>query len=177
MVQPYTSRYVPADILTIHHYIFGQLKVHQSGLMGMLSDTTSSYVEVDDASMAMIHKSDKVINYTPMLWMVKSQVVVVCLNKRDYVGLQGILRGGYGRLQPYPVQVTTSSYDISGTLEWSGRFEFSSLISEGTNPFFMLTDTVVTAPLFPALHIESPVALVNRNFLETFMLVKKSDEG
>jgi hypothetical protein len=177
MVQPYTSRYVPADVLTIHHYIFGQLKVHQSGLMGMLSDTTSSYMEVDDASMAMIHKSDKVINYTPVLWMVKSQVVVVCLNKRDYVGLQGILRGGYGRLQPYPVQITTSSYDISGTLEWSGRFEFSALISEGTNPFFLLTDTVVTAPLFPALHIEAPVALVNRNFLETFMLVKKSGEG
>jgi hypothetical protein len=177
MVQPYTSRYVPADVLTIHHYIFGQLKVHQSGLMGMLSDTTSSYVEVDDASMAMIHKSDKVINYTPVLWMVKSQVVVVCLNKRDYVGLQGILRGGYGRLQPYPVQITTSSYDISGTLEWSGRFEFSALITEGTNPFFLLTDTVVTAPLFPALHIEAPVALVNRNFLETFMLVKKSGEG
>ena len=177
MTLPLAPRYVPAEILTTHNYIFGQLKVPQSGLMGMLSDTTSSYLEVDDASMAMIHKPDKVISYTPVLWMVKARAVAVCLNKYDYAGLQGIMRGGFSRLMPYPVQITTPTYDISGTLEWSGRFEFPALITEGTNAFFILTESVVTAPLFPALHLETPVALVNRAFLETLIVVKKSGEG
>lgn len=177
MVQSLAPRYVPADVLTTHHYIFGQLKVPQSGLMGMLSDTTSSYLEIDDASMAMIHKPDKVINYTPVMWMVKGQVAAVCLGKFEYAGLQGIMRGGFSRLLPYPVQITTPTYDISGTLEWSGRFEFSALMSEGTNAFFVLTESVVTAPLFPALRIETPVALINRTFLETLIVVKKSGEG
>lgn len=177
MALPLTPRYVPAEILTTHHYIFGQLKVPQSGLMGMLSDTTSSYLEVDDANMAMIHKPDKVINYAPVLWMVKLQVSAVCLNKYDYAGLQGIMRGGFSRLLPYPVQITTPTYDITGTLEWSGRFEFPALMTEGTNAFFLITETVITAPLFPALRVETPVALINRGFLETLIVVKKSGES
>lgn len=176
MALPLAPRYVPAEILTTHHYIFGQLKVPQSGLMGMLSDTTSSFLEVDDASMAMIHKPDKVINYIPVLWMVKQQVAAVFLSKYEYAGLQGIMRGGFSRLLPYPVLITTSTYDISGTLEWSGRFEFPALMSEGTNAFFLLTESVATSPLFPALHIEAPVALINRNFLETLQIEKKSSD-
>jgi len=145
--------------------------------MGMLSDTTSSHLEIDDASVAMILKPDKVINYTPVMWMVKARVVAVCLGKYEYAGLQGIMRGGFGRLLPYPVQITTATYDISGTLEWSGRFEFPALMTEGTNAFFVLTESVVTAPFFPALRVETPVALVNRNYLETLVVLKKSGES
>ena len=169
-----TGRFIPADLLTSHHYIFGQLKVTHSGLMGMFSDVTNSYIEVDDASLAHVYKPANVLNYTPVVWMVKAQVVMVCLSKREYVGLQGIMRGGYSRLFPYPVQITTSTFDITGTLEWSGRFEFSALMSEGTNAFFMLYNVAVTSTLFPALHMEAPAALMNRSFLETLVVVKRS---
>jgi hypothetical protein len=173
-MQPFAPRLIPAEFLTTHHYIFGQCKVPQSGLMGMLSDPTSSYLEMNDASIALIYKPDKVINYAPVLWNVKSQLVAVCLNKRDYIGLQGIMRGGYTRLIPYPVQITTPTYDITGILEWSGRFEFSALMHEGTNAFFILYDASLSAPLVPALHIESPATLVNRVFLETLIVLKKA---
>lgn len=177
MVQSFAPHYVPADVLTTHNYIFGQLSVPYSGLMGMLSDTTSSYLEINDASVAMIHKPDKVLNYAPVIWMVKGQVVAVCLAKYEYAGLQAVLRGGYARMQPYQVQITTSTYNISGTFEWAGRFEFPALMSEGTNAFFVLTDAVVTAPLYPALHLEVPIALINRLFLETFIITKKGAEN
>ena len=169
-----SGRFIPADLLTNNHYAFGQLKVTHSGLMGMFSDVTNSYIQVDDASLAHVHKPEKVLNYAPTMWMVKAQVVLVCLAKREYVGTQGIMRGGYTRLFPYPVQITTSIYDITGTLEWSGRFEFSALMSEGTNAFFMLYNMAVTSTLFPALHMEAPAALMNRSFLETLVVVKRS---
>jgi len=174
MALPMSSRLIPAEILTNSHYIFGQVKVIQSGLMGMLTDTTTSYLEVNDASVAQIHKPSNVVNYAPLLYIVRSQVVAVCLNKREYMGLQGVMKGGFQRLFPYPVQITTRMYDLFGTLEWSGRFEFSALITEGTSSFIVMYDAALTAPLFPALRIESPVISVNRSFLETLVMVRKS---
>lgn len=174
MVAPLAHRLIPAEILTSSHYIFGQIKVIQSGLVGMLTDTTASFLEINDASIAPIHKPSSVINYASQLYMARSEVAAVCLNKREYMGLQGVMKGGYQRLFPYPVQISTRTYDLTGTLEWSGRFEFSALITEGTSDFFSVYDAILTAPLFPELKIESPVILINRRFLETLIVTKKS---
>jgi hypothetical protein len=173
MVSPIANRLIPAELLTNSHYIFGQLKVIQSGLLGMLTDTTNSILEISDASIAPIQKPSSVMNYTPQLYMVRSEVAAVCLGKREYMGLQGVMKGGFQRLLPYAVQISTRTYDITGTIEWSGRFEFSALITEGTTNFFIIYDASLTAPLYPELKIESPVMIINRRFLETLIINKK----
>jgi hypothetical protein len=172
MVSPIPNRLIPAEILTSSHYIFGQIKVIQSGLVGMLTDTTTSYIEVNDASIAPVHKPASVVNYTTQLYMVRSEIAAVSLRKRDYMGLQGVLKSGYQRLIPYQVQISTRNYDLTATLEWSGRFEFSALITEGTSHFIILYDVSLTAPLYPDLKIEAPVMLLNRAFLETLIVNK-----
>ena len=173
MVSPIPNRFIPAEILTSSHYIFGQIKVIQSGLVGMLTDTTNSFLEVNEASIAPIYKPSNVMNYATQLYMVRSEIAAVCLGKRDYMGLQGMMKSGYQRLIPYPVQISTRTYDLTGTIEWSGRFEFSALISEGTSIFFVVYDGVITAPLYPELKIEAPVILLNRGSLETLIVTKK----
>jgi len=173
MVSPITNRLIPAEILTSSHYIFGQIKVIQSGLVGMLTDTTNSFLEVNEASIAPIYKPSSVMNYATQLYMVRSEIAAVCLSKREYMGMQGVMKGGFQRLIPYSVQISTRTYDLSGTLEWSGRFEFSALLTEGTSNFFMVYDAVLTAPLYPEVKIESPVILLNRNYLETLIVTKK----
>ena len=172
MVSPIPNRLIPAEILTTSHYIFGQIKVLQSGLVGMLTDTTTSHIEVNDASIAPVHKPASVVNYTSQLYMVRSEVAAVSLKKRDYLGLQGVLKSGYQRQIPYSVQISTRTYDVTGTLEWSGRFEFPALIAVGTSNFLILYDATLTAPLYPELKIESPVILLNRAFLETLIVTK-----
>jgi len=174
MALPITNRLIPAEILTSSHYIFGQIKVIQSGLVGMLTDTTNSFFEINDASIAPIQKPSSVINYAAQIYMVRSEVAAVCLRKREYMGLQGVMKSGYQRLYPYPVQISTRTYDITGILEWSGRFEFSALISGGTSDFIIVYDSTLTAPLFPELKIESPVILLNRMFLESLIVTKKA---
>jgi hypothetical protein len=172
MVSPIPNRLIPAEILTSSHYIFGQIKVIQSGLVGMLTDTTTSYIEVNEASIAPVHKPASVVNYTTQLYLVRSEIAAVSLRKRDYMGLQGVLKSGYQRLIPYQVQISTRNYDLTATLEWSGRFEFSALITEGTSHFIILYDVSLTAPLYPDLKIEAPVMLLNRAFLETLIVNK-----
>ncbi len=174
MVSPISNRLIPAEILTCSHYIFGQIKVIQSGLVGMLTDMTTSFIEVNDASIAPIHKPSSVVNYAAQLYMVRSEIAAVSLRKRDYMGLQGVLKSGYQRLIPYPVQISTRTYEISGTIEWSGRFEFSALITEGTSYFIVVYDAVLTALLYPDLKLESPVMLINRSFLEMLIVNKKA---
>jgi hypothetical protein len=173
MVSPVPNRLIPAEILTSSHYIFGQIKVIQSGLLGMLTDITSSFLEVNEASIAPIYKPSNVMNYAPQLYMVRSEIAAVCLSKRDYMGLQGVMKSGYQRLVPYPVSISTRTYEVTGTVEWSGRFEFSALISEGTSNFFMVYDGIITAHLYPELKIEAPVIILNRSFLETLIVTKK----
>ncbi len=173
MVSALVNRLIPAEILTSSHYIFGQIKVIQSGLVGMLTDTTNSFIEVDEASIAPIFKPSNVMNYASTLYMVRSEIAAVCLSKRDYMGLQGVMKSGYQRLVPYPVQISTRTYDITGTIEWSGRFEFSALISEGTSHFLMVYDAILTAPFYPELKLEAPVICLNRSFLETLIVTKK----
>lgn len=173
MVSPIPNRLIPAEILTSSHYIFGQIKVIQSGLVGMLTDTTNSFLEVNEASIAPIYKPSSVMNYASQLYMVRSEIAAVCLSKRDYMGLQGVLKSGYQRLIPYPVQISTRTYDLTGTIEWSGRFEFSALITEGTSNFFMIYDGTITAPLYPELKIEAPVIILNRSYLEMLVVTKK----
>src|SRR4030042_3493411 len=166
MVSPITHRLIPVEILTSSRYIVGQVKVIQSGLVGMLSDTTNSVLEINEASIAPVQKPSNVMNYTPQLYLVRAEVAAVCVSKREYMGLQGVMKGGFQRLFPYAVQISTRTYDITGTIEWSGRFEFSALITEGTSNFFIVYDATLIAPLYPELKIESPVSIVNRCFLE-----------
>ena len=75
---------------------------------------------------------------------------------------QALARGGYQNLIKYPIRVTTQVYELEGTLEWVGRFDFSTVIMEGTRDFVPLYDTTLTAILIPGLRIESPAVLFNR---------------
>ena len=174
MVSPLIARNIPVEFLTNNHYIFGQVKVANTGLIALLGDVNSSFIEISDASTARIVKPDKVINYASTTWLVKNRIIAASLNKREYIGASVLLRGGYTRILEYPVQVTTSVYEIQGSLEWSGRFDFATVMSDGTNPFIILYDAVLVAVLFPALHLESPAIIVNRNHVDSLVLMKKS---
>ena len=171
-----TTRFLSADFFTSSHYIFGQIKATNTGLMGILADPSTRFMEVYEASIARVQNVDQVINYNPMMCIVKPQIVAVCLSKREYVGPASMLRGGYTRITEYPVQITTPVYELRGTLEWSGRFEFSALMAEGTNAFIVLYNAIMLSALYPSLQIERPAMLFNRSYLDTMVVGKKTGE-
>ncbi len=176
MVQREFIRNIPADFYTRNHYIFGQVKVTNSGLLGLLADPTTSGLEVKEASLARIVKPDKVINYAPTMWVVKDQLIAVCLTKRDFVGTTSLIRGGYSRINNYSVQITTPVYEITGNLEFTGQFKFSVILGDGSNPFLLLFDATLVATLFPVLHCEAEALLVNRKAIDSLVQVKKDSQ-
>ena len=174
MVQPLITRNIPAEFLTVNHYIFGQTLVSNTGMLGLLSDTTTAFVELNDASQSRIVKPDKIINYASAMWLVKDRVMCVCMGKPEYIGTSSLARSSYTRVYQYPVQITTPVYEIQGTLEWAGRFDFTIVMAEGSNPFLTLYDVKISASLFPAFNLESAVMIFNRKYLDTLVHVKRS---
>ena len=70
-------------------------------------------------------------------------------NKQRRRLLQALARGGYVRMTEFPLRITTPVYELDGTLEWAGRFDFSSIMLEGTREFTPMYNTVITAILLP----------------------------
>jgi hypothetical protein len=65
-------------------------------------------------------------------------------------------------------------YELDGTLEWPGRFDFVAIMAEGASDFFPLFDVSLGAILFPMFLIQSPAVLFNRRHLNSMVQV---DEG
>lgn len=165
-----THRVVSADFFTPSYRIVGKLMVPSTGILGLVNDATTSYMEVLDARMARAHMPSKLVDHYEVIRIVKSQIFVISMARREDLGPQALARGGYVRMTEFPLRITTSVYELDGTLEWAGRFDFSSIMMEGTRDFIPMYNTVITAILLPALRVESPAVLFNRKHVDILAL-------
>lgn len=165
-ISPPTQRQILCDFLTSSYRIVGKVTAPNTGVMGLMNDSTNSFMEVIDAKLARLHMPTKLVDHYEIVRLVKSQVVAVCLPRREDTGPQALTRGGYVRLVEYPVRIATHVYDIEGTMEWAGRFDFSTIMVEGTREFVPLYNAVLSAILIPTLKIESPAILFNRKHVD-----------
>ena len=172
-----TPRMLSADFLTQSYRVVGKIMVPNTGVVGLINDPTTSFMEVVDAKLARIHMPTKLVGEYKMIDLVKSNVFAVCLTRREDVGPQGLVRGGYKNLAEYSIRLTTQVYELEGTLEWAGRFDFATIMVEGMRDFVPLYDATLTAILIPQLRIESPAILFNRRQVDLLGLVSEKKEA
>jgi len=171
MPESITHRMLAADFLTPSYRIVGKISAPNTGLVGVLNDVTTSFMEVLEAKLARIHMPTKLVGEYNVVDLVKSNVFAVCLTRREDVGPQALARGGYQNFFSYPIRVTSQVYELEGKLEWSGRFDFATIMVEGTRDFVPLYDATLTAILIPQLRIESPAILFNRKLVDLLALL------
>ncbi|RME90300.1 MAG: hypothetical protein D6770_02740 [Anaerolineae bacterium] len=167
---PRTQRFVQVDVLTSSYRVVGKVLVTNTGVIGLMNDVTNSFFEVHDARLARVHMPTKLVDHFSVVRMVKPRVFAVCVARREDLGPHGLVRGGFAKAVRYPVRVTTQVYELEGTLEWPGRFDFSAIMADGTRDFIPLLEAHLTAILIPALNIESPAALFNRRQVDLLAL-------
>jgi len=165
-----THRMLAADFLTPSYRVVGKLMVPNTGMVGMMNDTTTSFMEVLDAKLARVHMPTKLAGEFEVVDLVKTNVFAVCLTRREDVGPQALARGGYQNLIKYKIRVTTQVYELEGVIEWAGRFDFATIMVEGIRDFVPLYDATLTAILIPQLRIESPAVLFNRRQVDLLAL-------
>lgn len=172
-LSPRTHRYVSADIYTSGYRVVGKVMVTNTGVIGLMNDSTNSAMEVHDARMAKIHMPTKLIDHFELVRLVKKRVMVMCLARREDLGPAALVRGGYGKINEYPARFTSQAYEVEGKLELPGRFDFQALMFEGSREFIPLFDAVLTAILIPNLRVESPSMLVNRDLSDVVALLSQ----
>lgn len=165
-----TQRVIPADFYTPSYRIVGKVMVPNTGLMGLINDQMNSFMEIMDARMARVHMPSKLVDHYEVVRIVKSQIFAIALTRREDIGPQALARGGYVRLNEYPVRIATPVYELQGTLEWAGRFDFSTVMVEGSRDFVPIYNSMLTAVLIPALKVESPAVLFNRRQVDLLAL-------
>jgi len=170
-----TNRFISADFFTPSYRIVGKIVIPSTGLIGLMNDPITSFMEIHDARLARLHMPTKLVDHYESLRLVRSQVFAVCLARREDVG-HSATRSGYGRNYEYPLLMTTSVYELSGTVEFSGRFDFSVVMVDGKSDFIPLYNTNLTAILIPALKVESPAMLFNRKQVDMLALKSQRSE-
>ncbi|MBO9367865.1 MAG: hypothetical protein J7555_03820 [Chloroflexi bacterium] len=162
MAAPDTNRFANIDLLTSAYRAVGKVMVTHTGVIGLLNDATKSYIEIHDARLAYIHMPTKLVGHFEVLRLLKSQIFVVCAARREELGPLSLLRGGFLSFKEHPVFLTTQVYEVRGTLELPGKFDYSAVMFEGTRDFVPIYNALISAILFPTLRMESPAGLFNR---------------
>ena len=173
MDQSHTHRFVPVDVLTTSYRVVGKMMVSNTGLIGLLNNPNSSFVEIHDARLARIHMPTKLADHFEVIRLTKKHLLIVSLNRREDMGAQSLARGGYATIKQYQVLVTMQNYESEGFIEWQGRFDFRVLMSEGTRDFVPLYNAKVTGVLIPTLKIQSAVMLFNRDQVDLLGLLSQ----
>jgi hypothetical protein len=164
-------RLLSADFLTLSYRVVGKMLVPNNGMLGLMNDTTHSFMEVVDAKLAPIHMPTKLVGEFEIIDLVKTNLFAVCLTRREDTGPQGLARGGYQNFIKYRIRVATQVYELEGTLEWTGRFDFATVMVEGAGNFVPLYNATLTAIMIPQLRIESPAILFNRRQVDLLAVV------
>ena len=172
-----TKRIISVHVLTESYRIAGSVKVSNSGLNGLLTDSTSSFMTIMDASLGRIHDPDFLVQKLEDIRLVKDKIHCVSLKRRQDIGPKGITRPGYKNVNAFNIAVTDSTYEYEGTLEWPGRFDFTALMSGGTWEYLPIFEGTVRAIVYPELDIKSEALLINRKHIATFThCLRKSGE-
>jgi len=172
-ISPRTYRFLTTDILTSGYRAVGKIMVTSHGAMGLLNDPTRSAIELTDARLARLHMPTKLVDHFELVRMMKRHIFAICMARREDLGPQGIVRGGFTSVIEYPIRVTTQMFEIEGVMELPGRFDFTSLINEGSREFLPIFNATVTGILIPNLRVESAGILINRNQIDLMALLNQ----
>jgi hypothetical protein len=156
---------ITADLLTDTHRISCRIEAGNWGTFGLLNDPNASVFEIEDAYISRLAQPAKILEHHPMLYVAKATLSLVLIARREELGPQGLARGGYTHIVPFPVLITTSAFEIHGQLEQPGKLDVSALLGTGTGKFITAYQATVVATAFPAIPYTSEVLIINRGLI------------
>jgi hypothetical protein len=88
------------------------------------------------------------------------------LSRREELGPQSLARGGYSRLLPVPVLVTTASFEIQGSIDVVTKFDPAELLMGGTGRYINVYNASAAMVASPDTVFSGAVILVSRAAVE-----------
>jgi hypothetical protein len=101
---------VSVDFITSSYRVVGKVLVSHTGVLGIVTDINSSVIEVHDAQLARLDMPTRLADRFEIARIVKSQVVAVCVNRRDDLGPSSF--SAYSNVTTYPLRIITPIYEV-----------------------------------------------------------------
>jgi hypothetical protein len=169
------SKPIAAEIYTTSHRILGRIHPMGHGLYSYLNVPTTSYVEMEGAKLSRLHQPNRLIARYQTLGLVKNAIVAILVSNKSEIGPTGITGSLYRGREPQWVHVVLGGYELRGSMETSGKFNFSNVMFEGDSIFLPLYSAELTAILFPKIQAESPALLFNRKMVDAMGLMPRRE--
>ncbi|GAB4580263.1 MAG: hypothetical protein Fur0022_30020 [Anaerolineales bacterium] len=163
---PSATRGIVANFFTASYRIIGKIDLGNSGILGLLSDPSTSLIQLTDASTARLNEPKRLVDRYTSLQVVKRGLIAVALGQKEEVGPDIQTGSGYTRINKYSVRLITSLFEMQGTLEWPGRLELPAMLTAGAGDFFPLFEANLKAIQHPELDLASPAIVFNRRKLD-----------
>ena len=167
---------VPTSVITQHYRVNGLVSVTAAGLIGLLSDPTDSYIEIENASLVRLHRPQEVVAQFDTWGMVKARVIAVLCEKSADLGRITIARAGFKRLISYRIWASLHGFEMFGIIESPGKFDFSAQMFQGSKQFTALFNATMIPVYFPQLVTRAPALLFNRQMVEGIGVISEVEE-
>ncbi|MBI4769421.1 MAG: hypothetical protein HY784_03150 [Chloroflexi bacterium] len=106
--------------------------------------------------------------------MVKTNLLVLLLARREDLGPRAVARGGYTRMFSAQTLIVCGPYELRGTVETPGNVDLSVLTVEGAGDFIAVYDVALNAVMFPDVHFRGAACLLNRRHIDFLTIVGNS---
>jgi hypothetical protein len=157
---------IHADLLTQGFRVSCKVAVGPSGLIGLLNDVNTSLIDLEDAYYSRLTQPAKIVSHLDTAHLAKNNLTLVVLSRREDLGPQGLARGGYSRLLPVPVLLTTATFEIQGSIEVVTKFDSAALLMGGTGRFLNVYSASALMVASPETVFSGAVILVSRTAVE-----------
>jgi hypothetical protein len=157
---------VHVDLLTPGFRISCRINTGPTGLIGLLNDSNTSLLDLEDVYYSRLTQPAKITSHLETAHLAKDNLTLVVLSRREDLGPQGLARGGYSRLIPVPVLVTTATFEIQGSIDVVNKFDPSELLMGGTGRFINVYSASALMVASPDTVFSGAVILVSRSAVE-----------
>jgi hypothetical protein len=161
------------EVFTTGYRILGKIQPGGMGLYTFVNTPTKSYIEIGGAHLNRLHQPGKLVARYPKLWLVKKEIMALLLSNRTEIGPTGGARRGYMTSVASRVHISLGGYELIGTIETAGKFEFGGVMFEGGSLFKPLFDAELVATLYPQVSTEAAAVLFNRDCVEAMALLPR----
>jgi hypothetical protein len=164
---------VNADLLTPGFRVSCKVNVGPSGLIVLLNDVNTSLIDLEDAYYSRLTQPAKIVSHLDTAHLVKNNLTLVVLSRREDLGPEGLARGGYSRLVPVPVLITTATFEIQGSIDVVTKLDPAQLLMGGTGRFLNVYSASALMAASPETVFSGAVILVSRTAVEMVAPITK----
>jgi hypothetical protein len=164
---------VNADFFTEVHRISCQVEVGSTGLIGMMNDVHSSLINVRSAYVSRLSQPAKIIANFEETSLVKGNLSLGIVNRREDLGPQTYVRGGYSKVLSAATMFTCTAFEVRATVEFPARFDPDAILVGGTGKFTVAFNATVHSTLHPETPFTAPAIVINRTLVTSIGALAK----